>query len=182
MLYSSHSSRIADKFVYLKFSSADDAVGSVHVPGEAYKGDSKTAVLEWRKTAYSSQEIVAILLSTYEPEQMCVSQPNVSHNVSFLARSLQHKEDLKCDDIGAWKDNGSPKCGFHVENNSRDKKRITAVDKKSNPVRPTEDVYELRRAYYKNSSDSNARKIVSKLYGMYTSLTQLKFLIVRLNF
>ena len=78
---------------------------------------------------------------------MCVSQPvNVSHNMSFLvdARSLQHKEDLKCDDMGAWKHNGSPKCWFHVENNSRGKKRITAVDKKSNPVRATEDVYELR--------------------------------------
>ena len=169
MLYSSHSKRIADKFVYLKCSCLDDTVGNIHVSREAYKGDSKTPVLEMRKTAYSSQEIVAILLSTYEPEQMCVSQPiNVSHNVSFLvdARSLQHKEDLKCDDMGAWKHNGSPKCWFHVENNSCGKKRITAVDKKSNSVRATEDVYELRRAYYKNSSDSNVRKIVSKLYGM----------------
>ena len=85
MLYSSHSKRIADKFVYLKCSCLDDAVGNIHVSGEAYKGASKTPVLEWRKTAYSSQEIVAILLSTYEPEQMCVSQPiNVSHNVSSM--------------------------------------------------------------------------------------------------
>ena len=125
-------------------------------------------MLQWRKTAYSSREIVAILLSTYESEEMCVSQPiNVSHNVSFLVdtRSLQHKEDLKCDDMGAWKHNGSPKCWFRVETNSRGKKRINAVDKKSNPM--PEDVYELRRAYYKNSSDSNVRKIVSKLYGMY---------------
>ena len=133
MLYSSHSLRIADKFVYLKFNSPDDAVGSVHVPGEACKGDSKTPVLEWRKTAYSSQEIVAILLSTYEPSKCAYLNKSTFLTTCVGARSLQHKEDLKCDDMGAWKHNGSPKCWFHVENNSRGKKRITAVDKKSNP-------------------------------------------------
>ena len=63
--------------------------------------------------------------------------------------------------------NGSPKCLFRVEANSRGKKRISTVHKKSNPMCATEEVYELRRAYYKNLSDSNVRKIVSKLYGTY---------------
>lgn len=85
MLYSSHSLRIADKFVYLKFSSPDDAVGSVHVPGEAYKGDSKTPVLEWRKTAYSSQEIVAILLSSLHTNQSKCAYLNQS---AFLTTCL----------------------------------------------------------------------------------------------
>ena len=116
-----------------------------------------TPVFSWNKVAYTSEELVSILLDTYQPEQMCLSLPiNISHNVCFLVdtKNLQHEDDLKCDDMGVWKHNGSPKCQFHVEKNSRGVKRIIAVGtSSSSQMEQTSDLYTLKRAYYKNASD-----------------------------
>ena len=80
-----------------------------------------TPVFSKKKTAYTSEELVRLLLD-YEPEHTCISQPiNVCNNVSFLVdiNSLQHRDDLKCNDVGSWKHNGSPKCFFFVEKDSQ---------------------------------------------------------------
>lgn len=139
-----------------------------------------TPVFSWKKTAYNSEELVAILLGTYEPEQMCISQPiNVSHNVSFLVdtRSLQHDDDLKCDDMGVWKNNGCPKCSFLVQRDSRGIKRVVALDRNTNNLlQSTDNVFVLKRSYYQNSSAPDVRKIVSKLYGKHGILVNNNFI------
>ena len=68
--------------------------------GEPFKDDALTPVFAWNKTAYTGEQLVSILLGTYEAEETCISQPI---NVSFLVdtRSFQHTDDPKCDDIGA---------------------------------------------------------------------------------
>lgn len=79
--------------------------------GIPYKEDVCTPAFSWSHKAYSCKGLVRLLLQDYEPESLCISQPvNVSHNVSFLVdnKMLQSKDDVKCDDMGVWKHNGSP--------------------------------------------------------------------------
>lgn len=48
----------------------------------------------------------------------CVSQPvNVENNASFLVdrSKLNNEDDIKCDDMGAWKHKGSSKSFFRVK-------------------------------------------------------------------
>lgn len=143
--------------------------------GEPYKDGALTPVFAWNKTAYTGEQLVMILLGTYEAEETCISQPiNVSHNVSFLVdtRSFLHTDDLKCDDMGAWKHNGSPKCNFRVVKDSKGINKIFTLgrnhDKSTQQLRA--DDYELRRTYYRNSSGPAVSKIVCKLYSTYTLL------------
>ena len=70
-----------------------------------------TPVFSWRNTAYAAEEMVRVLMEKYDVENLCISQPlNVSNNVSFLldVSYFEHLDELKCDDIGSWKHNGSP--------------------------------------------------------------------------
>lgn len=85
---------------------------------------------------------------------------------SFLVdcSKLRNKEDLKCDDMGAWKHKGSPKKFFVVERNIDNKfTKIMPLEGKSRAHQ--EDVYMLRRSYSENGSDHTVRKVVATLTG-----------------
>jgi len=160
--------------LYCIFYSGEELADESFRPtGDPYKDDALTPVFAWNKTAYTGEQLVSILLGTYEAEETCISQPiNVSHNVSFLVdtRSFQHTDDFKCDDMGAWKHNGSPKCSFRVVKDSKGNKEIVSLGRKydASTHQPRTNDYELRRVYYQNTSDPAVRKIVCKLYGTYT--------------
>lgn len=135
--------------------------------GIPYKGDASVPVFSWIKTAYSGQNLVKLLLKSYDPEYMCVSQPvNVENNVSFLVdcSKLHNQDDIKCDDMGAWKHKGSPKRFFHVERSS-DNDILSIVQLKENFHPQDKGVYMLRRSYSENASDSSVRKLVATLTG-----------------
>lgn len=135
--------------------------------GTAYKGDVTTPVFSWSRTAYSGETLVKLILNNYEPECLCVSQPvNVENNVSFVVdcSKLHNHNDIKCDDMGAWKHKGSPKRFFLVErNNSNEILSVVPLDEKCDKQK--EDVYLLRRSYSENASDSTVRKIVATVTG-----------------
>lgn len=135
--------------------------------GTAYKGDVTTPVFSWSRTAYSGETLVKLILNSYEPESLCVSQPvNVENNVSFMVdcSKLHNRNDIKCDDMGAWKHKGSPKRFFLVErNNSNEILSVVPLDEKCDKQK--EDVYLLRRSYSENASDSTVRKIVATVTG-----------------
>lgn len=135
--------------------------------GTAYKGDATTPIFSWSKTAYSGQTLVKVLLESYEPEFLCVSQPvNVENNASFLVdcSKLHNRNDIKCDDMGAWKHKGSPKRFFLVERNT-DNEILTISPLNEKCYKQKEDVYVLKRSYSENASDSTVRKIVATLTG-----------------
>lgn len=133
----------------------------------------RTKKMPWRPcfpggTAYSAEQMVYLLLGKYGTEHLCISQPiNVSNNVSFLVdmSCLQHPDNLKCDDMGSWKHNGSPKRWFNVKKDTQGINAIEPLEKK--PSDPADGIFELRRTYYKNSSDETVRKIVAKLEGLH---------------
>ena len=146
-------------------------VEGIEACGEPYKSDSRTPVFSWTETAYTSEQLACILMKDYKPEETCTSQPiNISHNVSFLVCTnyLDHPDDIKCDDMGSWKHNGSPKCLLYVKKDKKGIiKDIQCLDRTApKPAALTDGIYELRRVYYRNCSDQTLRKIVSKLYGM----------------
>ena len=127
-----------------------------------------TPVFSWSKKAYTAEQLVCILLGQYSEERLCISQPvNISHNVTFLVQTshLKHPDDIKCDDMGSWKHNGSPKHFYCV---TKSTKGITNIEPlKTKPSDPAEDIYELKRVYYQNSSDETIRKLVAKLEGTH---------------
>lgn len=141
----------------------------------AYNGDVLTPVFEWQKQAYQFESLVKILLGEHAPERLCVSQPvNIAHNVSFLVNNARIKnlDDLKCDDMGAWEHNGSPKKSFLVK---RDKhgmvKNVTLLQENESPEENS-DVFTLKRIYYVNKSSSDLRKVISTVQGKYKASTK----------
>jgi hypothetical protein len=127
-----------------------------------------TPVFSRSTKAYTAEQLVHILLGEYSEESLCISQPvNISHNMTFLVQMshLKHPDDIKCDDMGSWKHSGSPKHCYCV---TKSTEGITSIQPlKTKPSDPTDDVYELKRVYYQNSSDETIRKLVAKLEGLY---------------
>ena len=135
--------------------------------GVPYKQDVCTPVFSWTRKAYTCQGLVKLLLQEYEPEVVCISQPvNVAHNVCFVVDNtmLKSRDDLKCDDMGAWKHTGSPTKWFYVKRNE-DNAIEEIVPLQGKPGPKDHDVYQLRRVYYVNASDGDVRKIISTLQG-----------------
>ena len=86
--------------------------------GSFYKDDALLPVYSYTLEAFDLEEIVRILFLNYSPDCLCFSQPvNVAHNVSFLVDTsdLKREDDIKRDDMGSLKHNGSPKfsASFH---------------------------------------------------------------------
>ena len=107
-------------------------------------------------------EIVKILLESYEEEYLCKPQPiDISNNVTFLISnsSFKNVKDIVCDDMGAWKHNGSPLRYFVVDKSSG-----------NNDLKPsaTKDpgCYILKRIHYQNISSPDLRKIVATISGI----------------
>ena len=76
-----------------------------------FKGDIYLPVFSWKTQPYQWDEIIKILLGSYEEEYLCKSQPiDISNNITFLTSnsSFKNVKDIVCDDMGAWKHNGSP--------------------------------------------------------------------------
>ena len=102
-----------------------------------------------------------ILLGSYEPECLCASQPlMISNNVTFLISNANYRNvrDIVCDEMGAWKHNGSPLKHFDVDKST---KSLKIMPSKANDLNS----YILKRIYYENKSSPELRKIVSTVIG-----------------
>ena len=102
-----------------------------------------------------------ILLGFYEPECLRTSQPLViSNNVIFLISNANFKNvrDIVCDEMGAWKHNGSPLKRFDVEKSTRS---LKIMPSKVNGLNS----YILKSIYYENKSSPDLWKIVSTVIG-----------------
>ena len=110
------------------------------------------------------------LLRPSNPGRTCFVVPsNVANDVTFLLNTsaLLTPDDWKCDDMGAWLNNGVQRSRFAhrygtVEEISQDE---------STPQNAT--AYTLVRCYYKNTSSSDVKKFVSYLEGKYSTFVVL---------
>ena len=85
-----------------------------------------------------------------------IAPRNISPNVSFLldTTGLESINDWKCDDMGAWKNNGV--------------QRIQLALRPDGEVVPADNLdmgYTLKRTYFKNKSSPDLKKVVSFLPG-----------------
>ena len=85
---------------------------------------------------------------------------NVSNNVTFLLDVSKFKSwaDWKCDDMGAWRNNGTKKHSFSHKNGL-----VKATD--SEDIVEDGTVYTLVRMYYKNKTSPDLKKCVSFIEG-----------------
>ena len=76
------------------------------------------SVFKWTNKMLSSREAVQILLAPLQESNICKTTPCViQHNVTFLVdrKHLKHEDDIKSDDMGAWRKNGVHKYRFAMD-------------------------------------------------------------------
>ena len=125
--------------------------------GEFYNGNTSLPVFDWKPMNKTTSEIMKILLRPIAENVTCKVMPHkISHNVSFLldTSGLESKNDWKCDDMGAWKNNKVQRIQLDIEPGGD-----------VFPVDNSHEGYTLKRVYYKNKSSPDLRKIVSFLPG-----------------
>lgn len=135
-------------------------------------------MFEWTSDSYQSLEKLArILLDDYAKERLCVAPPiNIAHNVTFLVDndSLKKKEDLKCDDMGAWEHTGSPKKDITVTYTSKGKvDDIIDTSKCLDIVAEHSKNFVIKRAYYVNKTSKDLKKMFCTLHGKYSETFRL---------
>lgn len=126
-------------------------------PGQYYNDVPTCPVYEWTSIAKTTDEILVALLKPLDPSRTCTSTPKlVSHNVSFLVdtTALANKLDWKCDDMGAWKNNGVKwtVCEIGKDMDVDESRR--------------KNVYNMKKTYYKNRSSSDLSKFASFISGI----------------
>ncbi|KAK3726557.1 hypothetical protein QZH41_001960 [Actinostola sp. cb2023] len=140
--------------------SDQESVESFRQRGEFYNGDKRTPVYQWTPKILTSEKAVIILLCPIDQEVLATAPPrHVEHNCIFVVdlSQLANKEDVKCDDLGTWRNNGL-------------KTRCYVVDEEGTPktvddddVLPGETTYTLKRQYYKNKSSPDLKKYMFSL-------------------
>ena len=83
----------------------------------------------------------------------------MSHNVAFLVNNAKIKDlnDLKCDDMGVWEHNGSPKRLFQARFDKTWRGKRYHICRR-NECEVVGSTYALKRVYYVNKSSSDVRK------------------------
>lgn len=112
------------------------------------------------------------LLRPINPERICLVVPsNVANDVTFLVNttSLKSPQDWKCDDMGAWCNNGVQRSQFY-----HDYGAVKEMKDGMAPYKAT--TYNPVRYYYKNKSSNDVKKFVSYLEGKYFTIEWIELL------
>ena len=92
--------------------------------------------------------------------KICTIQPlEVYHHATFLVdlEALPSTQDIKCDDVGNWRNNSNDKFYFSLEEMEGNSTRVTAAESSDT------DVATLRREYYMLKHDNDFRKRIDFL-------------------
>ena len=107
---------------------------------------------------------MTIILGKYDSEVLCTSPPiNVSYNVTFLVdtRKLRKPNDLKCDNMGTWRNNGVRKKRVFVKFDCHNNTATVDLSADSDD----HNLYTLKRSYHKNKLSEDVKKIIAVLEG-----------------
>jgi hypothetical protein len=96
-------------------SNSDEQVGTNEI--EFYNGNPNLPVYSKEKKILSPAQTVRLLQAkdTFSHAKVCQRQPlQIEHHRSFLInlKALKSVGDVKCDDMGAWRNNSSSKFKF----------------------------------------------------------------------
>jgi len=131
-----------------------------------YKDNIQLPIFSSGTKTATPEKKVKTLLFPHAPERLCQVVPtNICDNVTFLLSTLDLKswEDWKCDDMGAWRNNGVKRDRYTLNNVGK----VKRLGGRSNTTQDT--VYTLVRNYYKNKTSCDLKKCVTYLEGTYFS-------------
>ena len=114
---------------------------------------------------FSIEELGKILLGGIPEEKICTSQPVlVCHNVAFVVNlhSLDDPKDLRADENGVWKRMGAPVAYVSLHKNHGSVPEIKRRTKMGNHSHH----YKISRTYYRHSTSSDFRRIITTVQGM----------------
>ena len=115
----------------------------------------------------SPREAVQILLAPLQEGNICKTTPcAIQHIVTFLVdrKHLKHEDDIKSDDMGAWRNNGVHKYRFAMDEEGD----LYQLDEDDLPVSNWA-IYRLKRLHYKNKSCPDLKKHFYVIQGKYNT-------------
>lgn len=115
------------------------------------------------------KRVVSTLLQKDLPSssKVCTIQPlEVYHHATFLVdlEALPSTQDIKCDDVGNWRNNSNDRFHFSLEWMEDNSARLTAAESSNT------DVATLKREYYMLKHDNDFRKRIDFLYREWITL------------
>lgn len=141
--------------------------------GEFYDGDRRTPVFKWCSSPIASEEAVLLLIRPCEENLVATATPrNIAHNCVFVVNldRLPHQEDVKCDNLGSWRNNGIKNRTYEMNEDG-----YPELLDEEEASRAATSTYTLRRVYYKNKAAPDLKKYILSLKGTVTwALFELK--------
>lgn len=116
--------------------------------------------------ALLAEEIIKILFEV-EESKICSQQPlSCLDTLSFVVDcdKMQHPDDIRMDDLGAWKNCGVHRSYFSVLFSSE--KKVSLIEKMAkSPQVAQRSVYCLKRSYWKHKQDGTFTRQLYELTG-----------------
>ena len=85
---------------------------------ELYHGNPSLPVYTKNKQVLSPEHVTSLLMGVDNESKVCKVPPTaIANNVTFLVdlQGLKSENDVKCDDMGHWRNNSNKKFTFYVE-------------------------------------------------------------------
>ena len=135
---------------------------------EFYRGNLNYPVFSASKRMLSPEETVKLLTEkgAFECVQVCKQQPLlVEHHRTFIVdlAALKSAKDIKCDDMGTWRNNSANKFSYNVEWGDDGKVENMTVVKNRNE----DSMFTLKREYFQLNHDvhEDVRKRIDTIIG-----------------
>ena len=145
--------------------STDDPSESMTSQGKVtyYNGDLLLPIYSTNQTVLSPLEVVCLLNNVGESisnELICTRQPlRIEHNRTFIIdlESLKSSEDIKCDDVGRWRNNSCNNYYFQKHDNDW-------IQQENKDLCTEDDTIMLKHAYFKLQDDVKFRRRIDTVF------------------
>ena len=114
------------------------------------------------------KELFSLLVDRQlDSSKICnVTPSDIEHNCTFIVdqSKLEHAGDIRADDCGVWKNNGSRPCIVTWNNNNAIIVAHGTLSCKNHKMIPSQ--YHIVRTYFIHRSYKDFRKVISVIHGM----------------
>ena len=135
-----------------------------------YNDDAQTPVYTRDKNIRTPKDTLELLLNFEDQSKICSAQPlRVQHSSTFIVdvTKLKDPKDIKCDDLGAWKNNSRKSFSFFIDEKLGYILAISTKDGESRQSEGLDILYVLRQEYYQLHSSPDFHKITYTIISKY---------------
>lgn len=109
------------------------------------------------------------MIFSISKSKVCLKQPiGVTHTSTFFIDTthLSHRDDIRSDDLGVWKNEGvrSKYCSVHFDENNKVKKVIKMASK---PLVMRSSIYRIKQSYWCHAGDKQFLRRLIEVEGMH---------------